>query len=120
MWDRIDFVNHTITITHTLQRQKQPEGRSKLVLAPPKTARGVRIVPMPLFVEQALARHWERQQQEREKAGASWIDNNLMFCSPTARRSSHATCCASSRYSWSAPACRICACTTCAIPARPY
>jgi Phage integrase family len=69
-------------IAHTLQRQKQAEGPSKLVLAPPKTARSVRIVPMPLFVEQALARHLERQQQERQKAGASWIDNGLVFCTP--------------------------------------
>ena len=81
-WDRVDFINHTITITHTLQRQKQSEDRSKLVLAPPKTAHSVRIVPMPLFVEQALTRHWERQQQERNKAGASWLDQNLVFCTP--------------------------------------
>jgi integrase len=81
-WDRVDFAHHTLTITHTLQRQKQPEGPSKLVLAPPKTARSVRIVPMPLFVEQALLRHWEQQQQEIQRAGASWLSMGLVFCTP--------------------------------------
>src|SRR4051812_25297172 len=75
-WDRVDFINHTIMITHTLQRQKQPDGPSKLVLVPRTKSGKARIVPLPQFVEQALLRHREHQQQERQRAGASWLDMN--------------------------------------------
>jgi integrase len=81
-WSRVDFTNHTITIAQTLQRQKQAEGPSKLVIVPTTKGGRIRIIPMPLFVEQALTRHWERQQQERQKSGKAWQDYDLVFCTP--------------------------------------
>jgi integrase len=81
-WDRIDFSSHTIIIAQTLQRQKQLNEPSKLVIVATTKGGRLRITPIPLFVEQALLRHWERQQQERQKAGALWIDMGLVFCTP--------------------------------------
>jgi integrase len=81
-WERIDFANHTLTITKTLQRQKGADGKSRLVLVPPKTPRSIRVVPLPLFVEQALLRHHERQQQERAEARGAWHDKGLVFATP--------------------------------------
>lgn len=55
-WNRVDFVNHTITIAQTLQRQKQADGKNKTVIVPTTKGGRIRVIPMPLFVEQALTR----------------------------------------------------------------
>jgi integrase len=80
-WEHINFQSHALTVAQALQRQKQPEGKSKLVIVTTKGDR-VRVLPLPLFVEHALARHWERQQKEREDAGKGWIETGLVFTTP--------------------------------------
>jgi integrase len=53
----------------------------KLRLAAPKTKSSKRVLPLPAKVERALARHAERQEQERQVWGADWNEQGLVFSS---------------------------------------
>lgn len=73
-WRDISFERHTLRVAQTVQRIK-----GGLSLEPPKTERSARLLPLPLFVERALARHAERQALEREAADEAWQDYDLVF-----------------------------------------
>lgn len=75
-WADIDLEARTITIRGAVQRQKLPEG-SKLVFVPTKTERGMRVLPLLPPLDQVLARHLARQDQER--CQTSWEENDLVF-----------------------------------------
>lgn len=53
--DRIDFMRRRVTIDRQLVRLDRGS-----MLAPPKTARSVRTIPLPTFVAEELARHLEQ------------------------------------------------------------
>lgn len=50
-----------------------------LVLAPPKTARSVRIVALPAFAREALRAHRAAQDKLREVIGADWNPHGILF-----------------------------------------
>ena len=77
-WSDIDFAAHTLRVAQTVQRVS-----GRLLLAPPKTESSKRLLPLPVKVERALARHAERQEQERATCGEDWNAVGLVFPSET-------------------------------------
>jgi integrase len=73
-WIDIDVAQHTLRIAQTVQRV-----RGRLAIEVPKTDRSARLLPLPVFMERALARHAERQAAERRKVGDDWEDHGLVF-----------------------------------------
>lgn len=73
-WIDIDFAQHSLRIAQTVQRVHR-----RLVIEAPKTDRSARLLPLPVFMERALARHAERQVAERRVAGDDWDDQGLVF-----------------------------------------
>jgi integrase len=67
-WSDIDVTAHTLRVGQTVQRVS-----GRLLLAPPKTESSKRLLPMPMKVERALARHAERQEEER----AAWGEGDM-------------------------------------------
>jgi len=73
-WSDIDFTAHTLRVGQTVQRVS-----GRLLLAPPKTESSKRLLPLPMKVERALARHAERQEEERAAWGEGWNAAGLVF-----------------------------------------
>lgn len=73
-WSDIDFAAHTLRVGQTVQRVS-----GRLLLAPPKTESSKRLLPLPMKVERALARHAERQEEERAAWGEGWNAAGLVF-----------------------------------------
>ncbi len=73
-WSDIDFTAHTLRVGQTVQRVS-----GRLLLAPPKTESSKRLLPLPMKVERALARHAERQEEERAAWGDGWNAAGLVF-----------------------------------------
>jgi integrase len=73
-WIDIDFEQHTLRIAQTVQRLP-----GRLAIEVPKTERSARLLPLPVFMERALARHAERQAAEQRAAGDNWEDHGLVF-----------------------------------------
>jgi integrase len=73
-WSDIDFTAHTLRVGQTVQRVS-----GTLLLAPPKTESSKRLLPMPMKVERALARHAERQEEQRAVWGEGWNAARLVF-----------------------------------------
>jgi integrase len=77
-WDDVDLEMGYIRITKQLQRI---HGAPQLV--EPKTERSRRTLAMPPMIANALKEHHARQEQERAAAGKHWVDNGLVFTTPT-------------------------------------
>jgi len=77
-WTDVDFTTHTLRVEQTVQRVS-----GKLALAHPKTASSKRTLPLPNKVERMLARHAERQAEERLRD--DWEDHGLVFPSERCR-----------------------------------
>jgi integrase len=73
-WVDLDFAQHSLRIVQTVQRLP-----GRLALERPKTERSIRLLPLPVFMERALAHHAERQTAERQLAGDDWDDHGLIF-----------------------------------------
>ena len=71
-----DIEGDTLHIRRTLSDRNQ----GPLEFVPTKTKRSKRTIILPKVVKDALAAHRARQAAERLKAGASWTDNDLIFC----------------------------------------
>jgi integrase len=54
-WVDLDFTQHSLRIVQTVQRLP-----GRLSLETPKTERSARLLPLPMFMERALAHHVER------------------------------------------------------------
>ncbi len=80
-WQDIDFDNATLTVRQALQRVK---GRG-LVLVPPKSTAGRRVVALPGPLLAALRAHRTAQSKERLLAGPLWEDSDLVFCQPNGK-----------------------------------
>ena len=74
-WQHVDFEKRLLRIARSLQRQ--PDG--SLSLVDTKTQRSKRVIPIPPSVVTSLQRRETRQREEREIAGASWHDSDLVF-----------------------------------------
>ena len=45
----------------------------------PKTAKGRRMIKLPVFVVDILVRHKAQQEEQRREVGSTWIDKDLVF-----------------------------------------
>jgi integrase len=45
----------------------------------PKTAKGRRMIKLPVFVVDILRRHKAQQEEQRRQVGRAWIEKNLVF-----------------------------------------
>ncbi|HET8845651.1 MAG TPA: site-specific integrase, partial [Ktedonobacteraceae bacterium] len=80
-WDAIDFGTGILAVRHNVAHIP---GQGFLV-GPPKTEDGKRSTPLPQFVLSALRKHQAFQTVQRELAGATWLNNNLVFCNERGR-----------------------------------
>jgi integrase len=78
MWDAIDLDAGTITVRQALQRK--PGGG--LVMVPPKSRAGRRVIPMPAQLTEALRAQKVSQSSERLAAGPAWTDVGMVFATP--------------------------------------
>ncbi len=74
-WEDLDLDNGTASIRRTLQRT--PTGG--LTTLPTKTVSSERRIALPTECVHALKRHRERQNLEREAAGAGWTESSFVF-----------------------------------------
>lgn len=78
-WSDVETSEARVTIRRSLQRQSRGAG---LVFVEPKSSRGRRTVPLPPQTVAVLAVHRKELDREREQAGDSWQENDLVFPSP--------------------------------------
>jgi integrase len=77
-WEAIDLDAGTITVRQALQRK--PGGG--LVMVPPKSRAGRRVIPMPAPLTEALRVQKVSQAAERLAAGPAWTDVGMVFATP--------------------------------------
>jgi integrase len=73
-WEDVDLDLRTIAIRRTLIRID-----GGLQFSPPKTARGRRVIPLPVAAVDTLRAHRERQELDRELEPERWQDLDLVF-----------------------------------------
>jgi Phage integrase family. len=126
-WEDLDLERGTLQVRRQLQwvraegeeRKGKKRAEPKWVLTEPKSAKSRRVVSLPAVAVAVLKKHKAAQAEERLRMGEVWQDLGFVFCTsigtPKARRTSAR---GPSRLSWKRRACRRCAFTTCATPAR--
>ncbi len=80
-WDAVDLEAGTLTVRQALQRR----AGGGLVLVPPKSRAGRRVVPMPAQLVDALKSHRAAQSAERLVAGSMWVDSGMVFATVTGK-----------------------------------
>ena len=80
-WSDIDMKEGQATIRRAVQRQRG----AGLVFVEPKSARSRRTVPIPRETIEVLEEQQRHNEQDRLKAGELWLDNDLVFPTPTGR-----------------------------------
>lgn len=73
-WDDVDLEGACLHVRQTLQRHS-----GALHLAPPKTARSRRTVPLLPTMVETLRAHRQQQDDERAAAGDAWTETGLVF-----------------------------------------
>lgn len=76
-WADIDLSKKTLHVRYAVQRQKQPEGPSKIVFVSTKTEAGQRLLPIPDTLLNVLQAHKVRQDEER--SWDEWKEHDLVF-----------------------------------------
>jgi integrase len=79
-WKEVDLEMGHLRVSQQLQRV---DGETRLV--EPKTPRSRRSLALPASIVRSLREHRDRQQSEREAAGATWTETGLVFTTPTGR-----------------------------------
>jgi integrase len=74
-WEDVDLETCTLQVRRTLTRDG-----GKLAVGPTKTSKGRRSVKLTRDATEALRGHLERQLVEIDKAGDTWQENGLVFC----------------------------------------
>ncbi len=86
-WSNIDLDKAVVKVKQSLSRvrnfDEDNDVNSELIFQEPKTKAGNRSIPIPLSIIQALRTHKKKQAEQRLKAGASYINNDLVFCTKT-------------------------------------
>ncbi|MYT89976.1 tyrosine-type recombinase/integrase [Streptomyces sp. SID8359] len=80
-WEDLDLDAGTAAIRRTLQRTSA----GGLITLPTKTRASERRIALPTRCAQSLKLHRERQQREREAAGAMWQHSGHVFTTPQGR-----------------------------------
>jgi integrase len=73
-WTDVDLTLGHVRVCRTLQRIQ-----GALIIGPPKTRDGFRMVPLPRACVDALRAHRATQTAERGAAGKAWRDHGLVF-----------------------------------------
>ncbi len=74
-WADVDLAGAVVEVRRNPVHTKA----AGLIVQPPKTAAGRRRVDLPLPVVAVLRAHRARQNEERLKCGAEWVDRDLLF-----------------------------------------
>ncbi len=86
-WDDIDLTRMELHVNKTLKRQpifdKDMKKTHTFVLLPPKSKTSNRTVPIPSSLIPIIKRHRTMQLEEKLKAGSSYTNMNLVFCTQT-------------------------------------
>ncbi|MEV0537168.1 site-specific integrase [Kitasatospora sp. NPDC050463] len=77
-WEDLDHSSGTASIRRTLQRTRT----GGLTTLPTKTVSSERRIALPAPCLLSLGTHRKQQAQEKEKAGAGWVDNGHVFTRP--------------------------------------
>jgi integrase len=77
-WVDVDLERGTLAVRQTLQRHS-----GRLHVAPPKTPRSRRVIPLLPSMLATLREHQDRQIKERAAAGMRWTDTGLVFTTAT-------------------------------------
>jgi integrase len=77
-WEDIDLDAGTASIRRTLQRTRT----GGLTTLPTKTVSSERRIALPAPCLLSLRAHRDQQTQEKEKAGAGWVDSRHVFTRP--------------------------------------
>jgi len=78
-WANIDFEKGILSVVHNVTYI----AGYGFIEGEPKTEDGIRRIILPPFVVKALRAYRERQQVQKERAGAKWKENDLVFCTRT-------------------------------------
>jgi len=78
-WYDVDMEERTITIRQTVQRLKGVDEKSSLRFDTPKSKAGRRTIPLLKEIASKLQKHHAKQLKERELAGSSWVEHDLVF-----------------------------------------
>jgi integrase len=80
-WSDIDFQTNVLEIKRNVAHPRV-KGYG-FIEGDPKTDDGIRKIILPQFVADALQVHREGQEAQRECAGETWQDKDLVFCTHT-------------------------------------
>ncbi|WP_369053884.1 tyrosine-type recombinase/integrase [Kineococcus terrestris] len=80
-WQDVDLAAGTLRVRQALQRVR---GQG-LVMVPPKSRAGRRVIALPAQLVDALRRHRRQQLEERMLLGDLWEDHDLVFAQITGR-----------------------------------
>lgn len=75
-WSDVDLEQGTLHIQNTASRLP---GRG-IVVRKPKTKKSNRFIKMPSFIVNILKEHKAQQEQDKERLGGIWLNQNLVFC----------------------------------------
>lgn len=75
-WEDIDFENGRMCIQRSLAKTNTQRAQ----FHEPKTTRSKRMIPLTTDVVKELKKHKERQAEEKEKLGAAYSENCMVFC----------------------------------------
>lgn len=79
-WNDIDLKNKVVYVNKTFKRIKNTTtGEYENIIQPPKTKKGLRVVPLPYHLIDKLNRHRLNQKALKLKAANLYEDNNLVF-----------------------------------------
>ncbi|MGK5738504.1 site-specific integrase [Micromonospora sp. URMC 103] len=78
-WEDIDLDAATLRVRRQLTRARV--AGEKMSFGPLKSARSMRVLPLPAPLVAALREHQQRQRQERNALGETWADPRLVFTS---------------------------------------
>jgi integrase len=87
-WRDVDLTAGTVLVRATLQRIRTRKKaampgakKSRLALTDDTKGRKARLIPLPTFAAEALQRHHQNQNRERQFAGEQWKESGLVFTS---------------------------------------
>jgi integrase len=74
-WKSVDFDTSTVRVQRTVEWRHKGKWR----FSEPKTPKSRRSIPIPVEVLDLLKNHRKAQLEMRMKAGADWVDHDLVF-----------------------------------------
>lgn len=80
-WCDVDLDAGVLNVEQARKRERDDEGHEVLFFGAPKTAKSRRSIDLPAPTIASLRAHRRLQNAERLKAGARWVDLDLVFAS---------------------------------------